>query len=404
MNNKLEKNYLICIEGPDNIGKTTFTKDLLKQCNNLYTNISYIHFKGPTEKKINKIYQEQKDSIFFHTKLLLLNDKSKNKSIIICDRSMFGELVYSKFRNYTVDYLKELKVDLLKLKNTIILFIVLYADQNTYEQFKLKNKKDTSFKYAFPKYAAYVSTLFINVSKWLNKINCVHSLVINSSNFNSLDKRNDYLTTKILSTLKNFNNFSSQNIVIPFNLNNQIKSQNCFSQNKINCPEYKTCKLGNEHDKYSLFGQKHHRPTSAYGVIKPKYIFIGKAPKYHNDKSNNLFQEMLQKNKISQFDIWVTNIILCIPKDDKLKNYLQLKNRLKLWCVSKRLKDEITCTMLISPKAKIITMGTIAYDTISYIKDKNWEIIKTYSPSYFLQIGKSNEYINYMKNKLRNLQ
>lgn len=107
------------------------------------------------------------------------------------------------------------------------------------------------------------------------------------------------------------------------------------------------------------------------GSLEAKIMFIGEAPgrlgadgsgiPFHGDKSGHNFEELLKHVGISRYEIFITNAVLCNPKDDKGNN--STPNKTEVANCSHFLKEQIE---LINPRI-IVTLGATALEALSYI-------------------------------------
>ena len=171
---------------------------------------------------------------------------------------------------------------------------------------------------------------------------------------------------------------------------------------RTSCPEFHTCILSDQHCKYSKYGSTYFQPTHGIGDTKnSRYVFVGEAPGYlgcgrwgipfYGDRSGYILYNALHQLNILTTEIYITNIIKCTPRDNKLGDFKKVENRLKLSCV-KSLKEELK--PFINKKIKIIALGKVAGDTFDRLGIK-YEFV--YHPAYFLRIGKPNEFKEALK-------
>lgn len=381
-------NYVIIIEGPDNIGKSEFVKKIKKK----HLSAIQIHY-GP-----NKTKQQGKQVMFDMIQTLTSLEYEKNK-VVIMDRSPFGEFVYGKkFRKYDPFTYWGLMVDKLNgLKKTKFLFVCLYADSNTYDQFSISPKEDEDVKYKKSYMAEEVSVAFIQLLNKLCVIDNMSRVVVNSNNYKTLNDRNAYILDIVQSFLQHKvyivkpNKYDStifnpyQNIVGEY-----IES---LYQSNCKCKMYREeCSIGKEHY-HSIFGKGYDRPIDGCGTINsPRYIFVGEAPgqngcgtygiPFYGDPSGNLFYNALFALNILHSEIYTTNIIRCCPKDNNLGKYYDIKERLKLECV--RTFDTSI------PIGDVIALGRIASNTLKALKIEHKFV---YHPAYYLRSGQQEGFI-----------
>ncbi len=398
----------VIIEGSDNIGKSTLIKKLSKELN-----IQDIdHFGAPISKIKEEQINEQKSIAQSYIDCVLF--PSQHSRVILNDRSIFGELVYSFYRDYYPDYYSQF-IEKLKSKPDIeCLFIVIYANNYTYQKFNIPNKKE--FKnYENSDQSAFISMKFIDE---ITKLKYGKIVVVNSNNFESLDARNKLITEHVKCFIKGYkyiigqtNNYSN----IPYNIEHRFYHSNIgflsSSHKKCMMYEKQVCVLGEMHKTSSPFGKTYNKPTDGYGAYKNvKYIFVGEAPghkgcgklgiPFYDDMSGNIFQQALYDNNISQFEIYVTNIIKCCPRDNELGTYSGLSMALSLECV-KNIKQELDHILKSNEIKTIYAVGAIPHKILSVLyKDGGINIKKLYHPAYYGRMGIKEKYSKYIHDEL----
>ena len=399
----------IIIEGADNIGKSSFIQyDLMpllsydKSFNETYTR----HFSAP--KTDNPYYEKKCEALDYVTTLCSFH----NNSLVINDRSIFGELVYSNFRGYSVDYMQDI-IATLKHINIEPLFILLYANKYTYEKFNIKSKHEEK-SFELNDMSRSISNMFINE---IHKLNYGKVVVINSNNYRTLDERNNYIIKHINAYLTNsiyLFNRTDNYANIPFNATARFYDKNHgFIDEYYMCKSYVDgyCSLGNEH-RNSLYGKCVNHQTNGFGALTDvKYIFVGEAPgqkgcgklgiPFYGDASGNLFMTALYENNISLFNTYITNAIKCCPINNDLNTYYKTTAALSLECVQ-RLYNELKEVLVNNDLNIIYAIGDTAYKILfSLFKQYNVKIIKLYHPAYFIRCGsKPEKYIQYLKENL----
>lgn len=108
------------------------------------------------------------------------------------------------------------------------------------------------------------------------------------------------------------------------------------------------------------------------GSLTSKIMFIGEAPgrlgadesgiPFHGDKSGHNFEELLHFAKIHREEIFVTNAVLCNPKDSKGNN--STPNNLEIANCSTHLQQQIE---IVKPKI-VITLGATALEATRLLK------------------------------------
>lgn len=111
------------------------------------------------------------------------------------------------------------------------------------------------------------------------------------------------------------------------------------------------------------------------GNLEAEIMFIGEAPgrlgadesgiPFHGDKAGHNFEELLEFAAIERSDIYVTNAVLCNPRDDKGNN--ATPSSLEITNCSNYLRQQID---LISPKI-IVTLGANALNATNAIARHN---------------------------------
>ncbi|MES2265243.1 MAG: uracil-DNA glycosylase family protein [Bacteroidota bacterium] len=107
------------------------------------------------------------------------------------------------------------------------------------------------------------------------------------------------------------------------------------------------------------------------GSLSADLMFIGEAPgrlgaddsgiPFHGDKAGHNFEELLKFVGIDRSIIFVTNAVLCNPRDDEGNNSTPIRSEI-LNC-SKYLQEQID---IINPKI-VVTLGRVALESLNYI-------------------------------------
>lgn len=107
------------------------------------------------------------------------------------------------------------------------------------------------------------------------------------------------------------------------------------------------------------------------GTLNPDIMFIGEAPgrlgadasgiPFHGDKSGHNFEELLDFAKIDRSKIFVTNSVLCNPRDESGNNSTPTK--LEIQNCAFFLKEQIE---IINPKI-VVTLGSTALESTRYV-------------------------------------
>jgi uracil-DNA glycosylase family 4 len=108
------------------------------------------------------------------------------------------------------------------------------------------------------------------------------------------------------------------------------------------------------------------------GDLRARALFVGEAPgrlgadateiPFHGDAAGNNFEELLAFAGISRGDVFVTNAVLCNPKDDRGNN--ATPNRIETGNCSGFLRRQVE---LISPSV-VITLGAVALEALKSIE------------------------------------
>lgn len=109
------------------------------------------------------------------------------------------------------------------------------------------------------------------------------------------------------------------------------------------------------------------------GSLEAEVMFIGEAPgrlgadssgiPFHGDKSGHNFEDLLDFANLSRFNIFVTNSVLCNPKDEKKNNSTPTK--LEIQNCSEYLGNQI---QIINPKI-VVTLGSTALEATRFISN-----------------------------------
>lgn len=111
----------------------------------------------------------------------------------------------------------------------------------------------------------------------------------------------------------------------------------------------------------------------ANGNIKAPLMFIGEAPgrfgadrtaiPFHGDKAGDNFEALLETAGISRKDIFVTNAVLCNPRDERGNN--APPNRSEITNCAGHLRQQIE---LVNPSL-VMTLGTVALEATKLIEN-----------------------------------
>jgi len=107
------------------------------------------------------------------------------------------------------------------------------------------------------------------------------------------------------------------------------------------------------------------------GTLKADIMFVGEAPgrlgadasgiPFHGDKSGHNFEELLEFAKLNRANIFVTNAVLCNPKDDDGNNSTPTKTEVSNCSI--HLKEQIE---IINPKI-VVTLGAVALESTKHV-------------------------------------
>ncbi|MDI9863506.1 uracil-DNA glycosylase family protein [Flectobacillus sp. DC10W] len=111
------------------------------------------------------------------------------------------------------------------------------------------------------------------------------------------------------------------------------------------------------------------------GSLNADIMFVGEAPgrlgadssgiPFHGDKSGHNFEELLDFAQIDRSKIFVTNSVLCNPKDETGNNSTPTKQEIQN-CAS-NLADQIK---ILNPRI-VVTLGAVALESTKYINQHN---------------------------------
>lgn len=111
------------------------------------------------------------------------------------------------------------------------------------------------------------------------------------------------------------------------------------------------------------------------GSLNAEIMFIGEAPgrlgadnsgiPFHGDKSGHNFEELLEFAKIDRSKIFVTNAVLCNPKDESGNNSTPTKQ--EVYNCSTNLEQQIK---ILNPKI-VVTLGAVALESTRHISSHN---------------------------------
>lgn len=380
---------IICIEGPDNIGKTT----LCKQLSAIFK--ATLHHLGAPKEKGKKALQEQ---------LATLGDVllrvANTDDVEVWDRSVIGESVYGPlYREYDHE-MYWYALNNLKRYNEQILFIVMYADQKTHEQWKTTTKDDEREPYQLKENALIVAGKFVDVATELDLSNTIY---VNCNNYASMNERNAYVIKRVRRWMagKSYEYTRTHSYRESFfNLTQRLWFTGIgFQENRYECKSFRygECSIGMQHRDLKVVGGNHAYPIGAVGsMTNVKYIFIGEASGYqpnkeqlliplYNGTSGCIFQRALDDCGIHPTQYYLTNVVKCNPQGNKLNGHIKTKGIEQFECTH-RLYNEIEGILRTNKQAKIIAIGKVAKE---YLISTHREHKMIYHPSYYARIGES---------------
>ena len=380
---------IICIEGPDNIGKTR----LCKQLSAMFK--ATLHHLGAPKEKGKKALQEQ---------LATLGDVllrvANTDDVEVWDRSVIGESVYSPlYREYDHE-MYWLALQNLKKYHEQILLIVLYADQQTHEQWKIQAKGDEQESYQKKSQTLIVARKFVDVA---TKLDLSNTIYVNCNNYTSMDERNDYIRKRVRRWMagKGFEYSRTHSYRESFfNLTQRMWVEGSgFKENRYLCGMFReyACSIGKQHRRLKVIGGERAYPISPVGAChNVKYIFIGESSGYqpareqllipmYNGVSGCIFQRALDICNIHPTQYYLTNIVKCNPDGNRLHDHMKAKGVEQFEC-TQRLIGEIDAVKRANKEVKIIAVGKVASETLTQMQQEHRMI---YHPSYYARIGES---------------
>lgn len=399
--------YWFIVEGPDNIGKTTMINQLVVKLTDAgHKDIIVQHFGAPKGKtKADKIAYAKKEASDTISAVRKMANEAFHKSVVLIhDRSMFGELVYSEYRGYAAEHLDDAVSKLRRINYLDTTFIMLYGKAIDAQIKGIKFKEDSSEDYAHNNEMENVSCAFIEKIHALDFPEA-RKLVFNVANYASLDERNSYVYAHIRAIINDTTyrfKRTDTHVDTPFNPNQKLIASAGFSLNPFfGCSRYTTCPLGKEHKLNCKENGGYNSPIYGYGGMHPKLILVGEVS-HHNEKfaghlpfynstSGNLLQQTLYDLKIPLFDVYITNIIKCTPRNNDLGVYSNTVNSSKLLCVSS-IRKELDA---LEPRTKmVICLGSTAYALAAQQlpAKSGYTLERMQHPSYYARMGKSDTF------------
>lgn len=389
---------VIIIEGPDNIGKTTLANQLAKEFNGVVK-----HSAAPKKKGAAALDEQRKKL----ARTLAEVEEGDDPQLEIWDRSIIGEAVYGPlYRTRQYDhtvYLDELQQ--LRLYESRVFVIVLYADESTLKDFGLQAKHDEKELYQKASQTTKIATAFVDL---VTKLRMKHTLFVNCNNYALLDQRNEFVQLRVSEwlkrkpfTFKRTNDYSRTF----FNRTQRLWVPSVgFNKNEWFCQVFmdEDCKIAETHRELKMFGGGLAKPIGGIGAFNGvRYIFVGESTGYnvsgepqlgmpfYNGESGCLFQRALSVMKIFPTQYYLTNVVKCNPKNNHLGSFVNRHTRTELQCV-KELKDELTGICAQNEHARIVALGKVAQEELARLR---MEYTMMYHPSYYLRIGRSDDFI-----------
>lgn len=189
-------NTIICIEGPDNIGKTKFAKILWRRFD-----APIDHLGAPKNEDKELIQIEQKELAVRIIESIKIWGSKQDNAIRVWDRSILGEMVYGPlYRDYDAkEYGKYVREKLHAIPNVQIFLIIFCADSLTYQKFGIPPKSEEKIQYQKQEEAKRISERFMDVAEELFLLN---TLIVDCNRYKSLEDRNRATISWIESRLK----------------------------------------------------------------------------------------------------------------------------------------------------------------------------------------------------------
>lgn len=391
---------IICIEGPDNIGKTTLCEEL----NELYLNATLYHLGAP-KKKGDAALKEQLQTL---TDVMERTYKVDGQEI--WDRSVIGEAVYGPiFREYDhKTYWHELKKQIRRVKDRTLL-VIMYADETTYHRWNITPKSDELQPYQTRAFAKRISEEFVNVA---TQLDLPHTLYINCNNYASMDERNAYVIRRVKRwmTGKKFYYSKTGTFQESFFNREQRMWVNGFYENRFFCRSFKNqeCSIGDNHRMLRVIGGGEAYPIGAVGgLVYVKYIFIGESAGYqldqdqllipfYNGVSGQTFQAALDEIGVHPTQYYLTNVVKCNPRLNHLHKHITNPSMCaEVYECTKGLEKEIQQVLEISKlPTTVVAIGNVADDTL---RKMNIPHVKVQHPAYFARFGRSDEFVAALK-------
>jgi len=177
-------NTIICLEGPDNIGKTRFAKILWRRFD-----APIDHLGAPKNVEKALIQVEQKELAIRIFESIEIWGSKQDNAVRVWDRSILGEMVYGPlYRDYDAkEYGEYVKGRLHTIPNVQIFLIVFFADSLTYQKFGIQPKSEEKIQYQKQEEAKRISERFMDVAEWLF---LPHTLIVDCNYYSSFEKRN----------------------------------------------------------------------------------------------------------------------------------------------------------------------------------------------------------------------
>ena len=385
-----KRKSVICVEGPDNIGKTVLCKMIAEEFDG-----TRFHLGAPKAKGVNAL-QEQ---------LEILRDvyerMSSDSEIEVWDRSVIGESVYGPmFREYNHETYWNALQGLKQFENNIF-FIVMYADAVTHLRWNIQPKKDEKKAYQKRENCKTIATRFVDVATELDLPN---TLYINCNNYESMDERNEYVMKRVRKWMKAYPFRYSRTHSYResfFNIEQRLWVRTSgFVENRYQCQQFKDheCKIGEDHRKLKVVGGEHAYPIGAVGARHNiKYIFLGESSGFqegkeqlliplYNGVSGCMFQEALDACHIHPTQYYLTNVVKCNPKANKLSAYVTKAHPITMVECVHRLFSELSDVMYHNNEVQIVALGKVADMELTRLHITHQSV---YHPSYYQRIGES---------------
>lgn len=381
---------VVCIEGPDNIGKTTLCKMIAKEFNGTLFHLGAPKKKGNDALKeqlatLSKVYARMEDA----------------STLEVWDRSVIGECIYGPlYREYNHEMYWNALQEIKRYQKNILL-VVMYADALTHMRWCVKPKGDEKEAYQKRENCKKIARRFVDVA---TELDLPHTIYVNCNNYESMDERNEYVMKRVRKWINDhvfkYSRTHSYRESF-FNIDQRMWDKSSgFTENRYQCEQFKVheCKIGEDHRQLKVVGGEDAYPIGAVGARHNiKYIFLGESSGFqegreqllvplYNGVSGCIFQEALDACYIHPTQYYLTNVVKCNPKDNKLSAYTKSRPITLIECVH-RLFDELSQVIYLnSNDVRVIALGKVADRELTRLHITHQSV---YHPSYYQRIGES---------------